>query len=136
MTWDIFFNRKRARRSKEKDEIDPVIDVIEKFAPKEYRSERDSFYYNYRIMAPYRKHLLSLLETISRRQHLEGDFDGFSRELFLKLKDFYDPKDRLSLAEAIEDAGLKRKFREIFLFFYGTRELPDMDMNKWFSDSQ
>lgn len=135
MIWDIFFNRNRARRNKEKDEIDLIVDVTEKFAPKQYRSERDSFYYNYRIMAPYRKPLLSLLETISRRQHLEGDSDDFTRDLFIKLKDFYDPKDRLSMAEAIEDMGLKKKFREIYLFFYGTRELPDMDMNKWIRDS-
>ena len=135
MIWDIFFNRNRVRRGKEKDEIDLVIDLIEKFAPKQYRSERDSFYYNYRIMAPYRNPLLSLLETILRRQHLEGDPDDFTRDLFLKLKGFYDPKDRLSMAEAIEDTGLKNKFREIFLFFYGSKDLPDMDINIRFSDS-
>ena len=135
MIWDIFLNRKRVRRGKEKDEIDPIIDQIEKFAPKQYRPERDSFYYNYRIMAPYRNPLLSLLETILRREHLESDPAGFTRDLFLKLKDFYDLKDRLSMAEAIEDTGLKKKFREIFLFFYGTKELPDMDMNKWIRDS-
>ncbi|MBW1798065.1 MAG: hypothetical protein JRJ21_06615 [Deltaproteobacteria bacterium] len=131
MTWDIFFNRNRVRRSKEKDEIDLIVDVIEKFAPKQYRSERSSFYYNYRIMAPYRKPLLSLLETISQRQHLESDPADFARDLFLKLKGFYDPKDRLSMAEAIEDTGLKKKFREIFLFFYGTKDSPDMNMNVW-----
>ena len=135
MIWDLFLNRNRETRNKDKDEIDLVIDLIEKFAPKQYRTERDSFYYNYRIMAPYRKPLLSLLETIPRRQQLEGDPADFAGDLFLKLKDFYDPKDKLSMAEAIEDAGLKKKFREIFLFFYGTRELPDMDMNVWESDS-
>jgi len=126
MIWDIFFNRNRVRRSKDKDEIDLIVDVIEKFAPKQYRSERDSFYYNYRIMAPYRKPLLSLLETISQRQHLESDPADLARDLFLKLKGFYDPKDRLSMAEAMEDTGLKKKFREIFLFFYGTKDSPDM----------
>jgi hypothetical protein len=132
--WDIFLNRNRVRRNKEKDEIDLAIDIIEKFAPKQYRSERDSFYYNYRIMARYWNPLLSLLETISRRQQIECDPDEFAGDLFLKLKDFYDPKDRLSNAEAIEDAGLKKKFREIFLFFYGTKEVPDMGI--WFSDSR
>jgi hypothetical protein len=133
--WDIFLNRNKVTRRKEKDEIDLVVDLIEKFAPKQYRSERDSFYYNYRIMDPYRKPLLSLLEKISRRQKLEREHSDFAGDLFLKLKDFYDPKDRLSMAEAIEDTGLKKKFREIFLFFYGTKELPDMDMNEWNSDS-
>jgi hypothetical protein len=127
--WDIFLNRNRETRRKEKDEIDLVIDLIEKFAPKQYRSERDSFYYNYRIMAPYRKPLLSLLEKISRRQQHEGEPSDFAWDLFLKLKDFYDPKDRLSMDEAIEDKGLKKKFREIFLFFYGTKEPPDMNIN-------
>jgi len=127
--WDLFLNRNRETRNKDKDEIDLVIDLIEKFAPKQYRTERDSFYYNYRIMAPYRKPLLSLLETIPRRQQLEGDPADFAGDLFLKLKDFYDPKDKLSMAEAIKDPGLKKKFREIFLFFYGTKDLPDMDMN-------
>lgn len=135
MIWDLFLNRNRETRNKDKDEIDLVIDLIEKFAPKQYRTERDSFYYNYRIMAPYRKPLLSLLETIPRRQQLEGDPADFAGGLFLKLKDFYDPKDKLSMAEAIKDTGLKKKFREIFLFFYGTKELPDMDMNVWKSDS-
>jgi hypothetical protein len=133
--WDLFLNRNRVTRSKEKDEIDLIIDLIEKFAPRQYRSERDSFYYNYRIMAPYRKPLVPLLEKISRRQQLEREPDAFAGDLFLKLKDFYDPKDRLSIAEAIEDKGLKKKFRDIFLFFYGTKDLPEMDMNLQFRDS-
>ncbi len=40
----------------------------------------------------------------------------------MKLKDFYDPKDRLSLEEAVEDMGLIRKFRELYLFFYGMKD--------------
>jgi hypothetical protein len=129
MIWDLFLNRNRVTRSKEKDEIDLVIDLIEKFAPKQYRSERDSFYYNYRIMGTYRKPLLSLLAKVSRRQQLDCEPAAFAADLFLKLKDFYDPKDKLSMAEAIEDTGLKKKFHEIFLFFYGTKDLPDMDVN-------
>ena len=109
MIWDIFLNRKRVIRSKEKDEFDLAIDLIEKFAPKKNLSERECFYYNYRIMAPYRKPLLALLETISRRKQLEHEAADFAGSLFLKLKDFYDPKDRLSMAEAIEDKGLKKK---------------------------
>jgi hypothetical protein len=134
--WDIFINRNRERRKKEKDEFDVIIDLIEKFAPKQYRSERDSYYYNYRIMAPYRKPLLSLLENILQRQELVSETAESAKDLFFKLKDFYDPKDRLSMAEATEDTSLKKKFREIFLFFYGTRDLPDMDMDDWFSDGQ
>ena len=39
MIWDIFFNRNRERRNKEKDEIDLIVDVTEKFAPKQYLPE-------------------------------------------------------------------------------------------------
>ena len=136
MIWNIFLNRNRGRRRKEKDEFDQIIDLIEKFAPKQYRSERDSYFYNYRIMALYRKPLLSLLETILRRQKLESESAESAKDLFLKLKDFYDPKDRLSMVEAAEDNSLKKKFRETHLFFYGTGDVPDMDIDDWFSDSQ
>ena len=136
MIWNIFINRNRERRKKEKDEFDVIIDLIEKFAPKQYRSERDSYYYNYKIMAPYRKPLLSLLENILQRQELVSETAESAKDLFLKLKDFYDPKDRLSMAVATEDTSLKKKFREIFLFFYGTRDLPDIDMHDWFSDGE
>ena len=130
MIWDLFINRNKGRkRRKEKDEFDVIIDLIEKFAPKQYRSERDSYYYNYRIMAPYRRPLLSLLENILQRQEPEREPAESAKNLFLRLKDFYDPKDRLSMAEAIEDTSLKKKFREIFLFFYGIREPPDMNIN-------
>jgi hypothetical protein len=133
MVWDILFNRKRTSRAKtkEKDEVDVIIEQIEAFAPKDYRSDRDSFYYNYRIMGLYKRPLLALLETILKgrdRDTFQGDF---GRDLFFKLKDFYDPKDRLSPAQALEDVGLLKKFREIFLFFYGSTDLPDMEMKAW-----
>ena len=126
--WVMFAGRKRVVWAGEKDEIDVIVDVIERFAPREYQDKRESFYYNYRIISPYGKALLPLLETISDRKRLKGDPAAFGRDLFLKLKDFYDPKDRLSLAEAKEHDALVRKFHELFHFFYGTKEVPQIEI--------
>lgn len=131
MKWDIFSNRKKERRHHRKDEIDEMIDIIEKFAPRKYRSERDAFYYNYKTMPPYLKPLFSLLQVISRRERLNEDQVVFARELFLKLKGFYDPKEKLSLVEAIQDGSLIRKFRELFLFFYDKKDFSAQEIEGW-----
>ena len=133
MKWDIFSHRRRDRTGKSDDNIDKVIKVIEKFAPRKYRSERSLFYYNYKIMGQYRKPLLNLLETISQKNRFDNEKDLFIRELFLKLKDFYDQKDKLSLAEAMEDNELMKKYREIFLFFYDRKETAQ-DIEEWLKD--
>ena len=131
MKWDIFSNRKKERRHHRKDEIDEMIDIIEKFAPRKYRSERDAFYYNYKTMPTYLKPLFSLLQVISQRERLNEDQVVFARELFLKLKGFYDPKEKLSLVEAIEDGNLIRKFRELFLFFYDKKDFSAQEIKGW-----
>lgn len=131
MKWDIFSNRKKERRHHRKDEIDEMIDIIEKFAPRKYRSERDAFYYNYKTMPPYLKPLLSLLQVISQRERLNEEQVVFARELFLKLKEFYDPKGKLSLEEAIQDGSLIRKFRELFLFFYDKKDFSAQEIKGW-----
>ena len=133
MKWDIFSHRRRDRRGKADDNIDKVIKVIEKFAPRKYRSERSLFYYNYKIMGQYRKPLLNLLETISQKNRFDNEKDVFIRDLFLKLKDFYDQKDKLSLAEAMEDNELMKKYREIFLFFFDKKETAQ-DIEEWLKD--
>ena len=130
MKWDIFVKRKSKKRSLEDDPIGGAVEIIEKFAPKQYRSEREMFFYNYKIMQPYPKPLLAFLETVSQRNRLESDPAAFEREVFVKLKDFYDPKDRLSPAEAVEDKGLVKKFREVFLFFYDRRDLVSEDIRE------
>ena len=128
MTWDIFGRRKKKTKALEDDPVAEIVEVIEKFAPKGYRSERDMFFYNYKIMQPYPKPLLALLETLCRKDRLESEPDVFRREVFVKLKDFYDPRDRLSRTEAVKDTGLIRKFREVFLFFYDEKELSSEDV--------
>ena len=131
MKWDIFSGRKKERRHHRKDEIDEMIEIIEKFAPRKYRSERDAFYYNYKIIPPYLKPLVSLLQVISQRERLNEDQVVFARELFLKLKEFYDPKEKLSLVEAIQDGSLTRKFRELFLFFYDKKDFSAQEIGGW-----
>ena len=111
--------------------MDQAVAVIESFAPRRYRPQRDSFYYNYRLIRPYLKPLLALLEILSQRQRLETDPGEFSREIFFSLKDFYDVRDRLSPHEAVRDRALMLKFRELFLFFYDLKELPEMDVSRW-----
>ena len=134
MKWDIFAGARRPRKIREDDPIGEVVEIIEKFAPKGYRSERDMFFYNYKIMQPYLKPLLVFLQTISQKNRLEDDQVAFSREVFLKLKDFYDPRDRLSLVEAVEDTGLIKKYSEAFLFFYDKRDLPVEDIKELIKD--
>ncbi|UCF85444.1 MAG: hypothetical protein JSV50_07365 [Desulfobacteraceae bacterium] len=135
MKWDIFFSKKKEKRHQGKDEFDEVIAIIEKFAPKKYRSERDAFYYNYRIMAPYPKPLLSLLQAVSRTGFLNDDHAAFAQELFIRLKAFYDPKEKLSPSEATKDMSLKRKFRELFLFFYDKRDISEHEIEGWLKDA-
>ena len=125
----IFFQR-RMKRGKPKDDIDRVIQTIERFAPREYGAERDAFYYNYKMIPPYTKPLLTLLHTISHKEGLKSDPASFTGELFLKLKDFYDPRDRLALSEAKEDIGLRKKFRELFLFFYDIKDASVQKMEE------
>ncbi len=131
---DIFSRRTRHKRGDKKDETYAVVQAIERFAPKEYVSERETFYYNYKMLSPYQKPLLALLDVLSRRERLQGDRAVFARELFLRLKDFYDPMDRLSLAEALVDGGLQNRFRELFLFFYNIKDLPIQDVREWLKD--
>ncbi len=132
MNWNIFSPVKRApKRGKEKDGFDVVINVIEVFAPREYRSQREMFYYNYRMMASCRKSLLALLEALSRNQRLKTEPGEHGRALFLQLKTFYDPKDTLSLKEALGDKNLTGKFRDLFLFFYGREKLSLEEIENW-----
>jgi hypothetical protein len=133
MKFDIFASRRREKKGKPKDDIDRLIENIERFAPREHRSQREVFFYNYKMMGPYLKPLLGLLETVSQRNRLKADQAGLARELFLDLKNFYDPRDRLSMAEAVEDRSLRKKFRELFLFFYGRKDLASEDIKAWLS---
>ncbi|MCF8127533.1 MAG: hypothetical protein K9N10_03385, partial [Deltaproteobacteria bacterium] len=64
-------------------------------------------------------------------QCLKTEPGEHGRALFLQLKNFYDPKDTLSLKEALEDKNLNRKFRDLFIFFYGREKLSLEEIEGW-----
>lgn len=120
--------KKIKKREKDKDSFDTLIEVIERFAPRDHLSEREVYYYNYRIMDAYRQPLLDLLEIASQVDRYRRDPDGHSRRLFIRLKAFYDVKGRLSLEEAVQEAALIRRFRDLLIYFYGKRDLSGQDI--------
>lgn len=115
MKWNIF---RATRRNEPKDEVQIIIDKIEKFAPKRYLSEREMYYYHYRQVRQYLKPLISLLMYISEgtmKKENDGEFEG---NLFFRLKNFYDINDKLSFEEALRDNSLMVKFIDLFRIFY------------------
>lgn len=126
-----FFSRKRPPATGGEERLDILIKKIEKFAPRKYRSEREVYYYNYRILGQYIEPLVALLERVSEYRRLRDEQAVFSKELFLRLKEFYDLKDKLSLEEALEDYNLYRRYVDLFMFFYG-REGPQIpELKSW-----
>ena len=122
MRWDIFSGRKREKKGGELNQMNEQIKRIEKFAPRKYKSERATFYYNYQLMGAYVKPLSALLAVLSQKKRLHSDEEGMISELFMKLKDFYDVRQKLSIAEAIQDKNLQRRFFQLFLFFYDQKD--------------
>jgi hypothetical protein len=132
MNWNIFSPVKRVqKRGKAKDSFDACIHVIETFAPREHLAQREMFYYNYKMMASGRKLLTALLETLSQNKRLKTDPGEHARELFRHLKNFYDPKETLSLKEALGDKNLIRRFRDLFVFFYDRKNISREEMEGW-----
>jgi len=139
MVWDIF-RKGEERASGIQDEIDLLIKRIERFSPRKFRPERELYFYNYRMLGQYVSPLLALLWTISERRRVESNELDFIRKLFLKLKDFYDIKHKLSLDDAVNDMGLKRKLKDLMLFFYENENITlkdievalDIDMMKMY----
>ena len=132
MNWNIFSPVKSVRkRGKERDSFDECIHVIETFAPREHLSEREAFYYNYKMMTPCRKSLSALLETLAQNKRLKTDPDEHARTLFLRLKNFYDPRETLALAEALTDKNLIRKFRDLFILFYDRKKISREEIEGW-----
>ena len=132
MNWNIFSPTTRVRkRGKAKDSFDEFINVIETFAPREHLSSREAFYYNYKMMPACRKSLPALLETLSLNKHLKTAPGEHARTLFHQLKNFYDSKETLSVKEALADKNLIRKFRDLFMFFYGREKLSREEIEEW-----
>ncbi|MFH0844020.1 MAG: hypothetical protein V1930_00975 [Pseudomonadota bacterium] len=128
MIWDVFSPGKNGGKGTILEHMDLVIRRIEAFAPRKHRSKRELFYYNYRVLKAYVNPLQRLLEVIAEGKKMEDRKGGaFTWKLFTRLKDFYDPNQRLSIGEAILARSLKIKMSELFLFFY---DVTDMTTGK------
>lgn len=123
MKWDVFSGMRREKRDKRLEEIRALSKKIEKFAPPRYREERTAKYYNYHIMGEYAQPLLELLRVLSVPERLRQSERETVRGVFLRLKRFYDVRDRLLISEAREDERLLRKLGELLLIFY---DRPDL----------
>jgi len=132
MKWDIFSGRKKEKTGTLRDDIEEQIKGIERFAPRQYRSEREMYYYNYQMMDLYLIPLFALLESIleGKRRAKELEESAFTGQLFLKLKDFYDPKGKLTLQLAVQDLNLKRKLQQLFVIFYNRKEVAIGELDK------
>jgi hypothetical protein len=130
MGWNIFSNKRAGRIDKLQEDVDRLITQIERFAPKRFKGEREAFFYNYRITAAYLMPLIDLLRVIAMRKDATASDAGFTRELFLKLKDFYDVRRRLSIKEAMENRGLKIKLEQVFALFYNRERIAAGDIKQ------
>jgi len=126
MGWDIF--RVKKKRDEPDDDIQIAIKAIEAFAPKKYLQEREMYYYHYRQMSKYLKPLLALLIYASDTAKKKGNEEVFIQGLFIKLKDFYDVNDQLSIKEATQDYSLKIKLRKLLKIFYDDTSLAGADI--------
>jgi len=126
MGWDIF--RVKKKKDEPDDDIQIAIKAIEKFAPKKYLQKREMYYYHYRQMSKYLKPLLALLIYVSDTAKKKENEEVFIQDLFIKLKDFYDVNDRLSIKEAIQDHSLKIKLRKLLKIFYDDMSLTGTDI--------
>jgi hypothetical protein len=114
------------------------IRLIEKFAPPEHKKERQARYYNYGMLAEYQKPLHALLCAISecKDRTQEGEMAQSLKVLFYKMKDFYDPKQRLSLDQAREDRELRRRLRRALLIFYKKEETVDSEILSYLQEQR
>ena len=114
------FKRREVPVSGSEEELDLFIKKIERFAPRRFKEDRAAYYYNYRMIKRYIPPLCGLLELISDKKIIKREGrEEFIYRVFLKLKDFYDIRGKLSIQEAMEDLNLLRRIPQIFLIFYG-----------------
>ncbi len=121
--WDAFFGRKREARDREREEIRDLIQRIEKKAPIQYRKDRTDIYYNYSQIRAYVRPLRLLLGAVADRETLAREEGKAVRTLFLRLRDFYDVRGRLSMDEAILDLRLRRKLAHLLLVFHDRKDI-------------
>jgi len=126
MGWNIFKVKKKQYGPD--DDIQIAVKAIEKFAPKKYLQEREMYYYHYRQVGKYIKPLLALLIHVSEKAKKMENEEVFVQILFVKLKNFYDINDQLSIKEAIQDYSLKIKLRKLLKIFYDDTSLTGTDI--------
>jgi len=126
MGWDIFRVKKKQYGSD--DDIQIAIKIIEKFAPKKYLQEREMCYYHYRQIGKYLKPLLALLIYVSDTAKKKENKEVFIQGLFLKLKEFYDVNDQVSIKKAIQDYSLKIKLLKLLKIFHNDTSLTGADI--------
>ena len=129
MGWNIFKAKKKQYGPD--DDIQIAVKAIEKFAPKKHLQEREMYYYHYRQVGKYIKPLLALLMYISDANKKMENEEEFIQDLFLKLKDFYDINDQLSIKEAIQDYSLKIKLLKLLKIFYDDVSLSAKDLEHY-----
>ncbi len=136
MKWNPFSKDKRPMPTEVNERIEVLIARIEKFAPRKYRSEREVYYYNYKILDRYLGPLLGLLEILTEYRRMKTEELVFARDVFFRLKKFYDIKDKLTLDEAMDDNALKKRFDDLFLFFFGRKSPPFRELSGWLRDEK
>jgi hypothetical protein len=134
--WSISSGSRKQEAGALPEGIQNQIRAIEKFAPREYTKERRVHYYNYGILAEYQKPLHNLLNAISECKGLaqKGDTAQLFKALFCEMKDFYDPKHRLSVDQAIEDWELRRRLRQVLLVFYKKEKTADSEIRSYLQE--
>ena len=132
MIRDILSTKRRKKRATGKDDFDRAVDGIEAFAPRQYRPHREAYYYNYKMMAQYLPPLLDLLLTVARTGPSKQVENTQIRHLCLKVKDFYDLKDKLTVEEALRNPGYLRKCCDVFLFFFNNDRVSAQEVRQAF----
>jgi len=132
MSWNILKLRAQRKGSKPDDELQAVINRIEKFAPKQHLGEREMYYYHYRgQINKYLKPLFALLVYISEQTGQRKDHEVLVQGLFGKLKDFYDINDTLSMKQAVGDYSLKVKLLTLLKIFYNDTTLTGGELDNY-----
>jgi hypothetical protein len=131
MSWNILKLRTQRKGYEPDDDLQVVINRIEKFAPKQHLDEREMYYYHYREIHKYLKPLLALLVYISEQTGQRRDLEVFVQGLFVKLKDFYDINDTMSMKQAVGDYNLKVKLLTLLKIFYNDTALTGGEIDNY-----
>jgi len=131
MSWNILKLRNQRKAYEPDDDLQMVINRIEKSAPQQHLNEREMYYYHYRQINKYLKPLSALLLYISEQTGQRKDQEAFVQGLFRKFKDFYDINDTLSMKQAAGDYSLKVKLLTLLKIFYNDTTLAGGEFDNY-----